>query len=206
MPLLKIKNVQSDVTLGLWQITESVDAFLSTDDALRQVYSTFNPSENVNRTRERLAVYALLRHMKDAGTPLLIEHLDTGRPQLPGCHIGISHTKGFAALILSKTRPVGVDIEYHSDRVNRVAERFIRLDEVAETTASRLINWCAKETIYKLFSDEHLDYFDMRLRPFTLQKRGTFEVEDLKIPKLQEVSYVVEPAYVLTYSVGMPQP
>ena len=145
MPLLKIKNVQSDVTLGLWQITESVDAFLSTDDALRQVYSTFNPSENVNRTRERLAVYALLRHMKDAGTPLLIEHLDTGRPQLPGCHIGISHTKGFAALILSKTRPVGVDIEYHSDRVNRVAERFIRPDEVAETTASRLINWCAKD-------------------------------------------------------------
>ena len=62
------------------------------------------------------------------------------------------------------------------------------------------------KTIYKLFSDEHLDYFDMRLHPFTLQKRGTFEVEDLKIPKLQEVSYVVEPAYVLTYSVGMPQP
>lgn len=201
MALLQIKNVDQDVMLGLWRISESVEEFISGNAALRQVQQEFPPYKNEARILEKLAVYALLYRMTGTERPLHIQHLDSGRPELEGYHIGISHTKGFAALILSPTKPVAVDIEYMADRVNRVAARFIRSDEKATTTLERLINWCAKETIYKLFSEENLDYADMRLQPFECHSQGVFNVEDLKEPKFQEVHYTVTAEYVMTHSI-----
>ncbi len=49
---------------------------------------------------------------------------------IEGYHISISHTLGYVAVILSRDYEVGVDIEYVSDRVNRISSRFLRDDEV----------------------------------------------------------------------------
>ena len=86
----------------------------------------------------------------------LVEHNEDGKPMIEGYHISISHTLGYVAVILSRDYEVGVDIEYVSDRVNRISSRFLRDDEVFPGTTDKLIAWCAKETMYKLFSSEHL--------------------------------------------------
>ena len=67
-------------------------------------------------------------------------------------------------MMLSNDRDVGVDIEYQSDRVNKIVERFMRPDEDDSSLDRRLIDWCAKEAVYKLRSPEDLQYFEMRVR------------------------------------------
>ena len=113
-------------------------------------------------------------------------------------HISISHTTGYAALILSDAEEVGIDIEYLSDRVERIAPRFIRYDEHAETTLQKLLLWSAKETVYKLFSEDALGFFDMRLLTFA---DGLMRVENIKRKIIVDVCYETTDDYVLTYAV-----
>ena len=59
---------------------------------------------------------------------------------------------------------MAVDIELRADRVRRIAPRFIRPDEEALTVEQMLVIWSAKETLYKLHSEDDLQFFEMRVR------------------------------------------
>ncbi|MFW9607876.1 MAG: 4'-phosphopantetheinyl transferase superfamily protein, partial [Prevotella sp.] len=107
--------------------------------------------------------------------------------------------RGFASVILSKSKNVAVDIEYYSDRVARIADKFIRKDEIAKDVGSQLINWSAKETVYKYFSEQDLQYFDMKLMP-NAEIENTKQVQNLKTNDYQDVYYELNNEYVLTYT------
>ncbi len=192
MPLIRIEHIAPETQVGLWQMTESLDELFCPPHIDLSCY------HSEVRVREILTTYELLRAMtgKDAA---VITHSDSGRPLLEGYHISISHTRGWAAVILSTTNKVAIDIEYYSDRVSRVAERFIRPDEDGGTLQCQLINWSAKETVYKYYSEENLQYFEMKLQPFIPQSAGQVKVEDLKIPKAVTVNYCLNQDFVLTY-------
>ena len=114
----------------------------------------------------------LLSHAGD------ITHNEAGKPLFRGYHISVSHTKGYAALILSKNQEVAVDIEYFSDRVERIASKFLRKDEKAEDLDAKLVHWCAKETVFKLFSEEKLMFEDMRVKPFDTMADWSCDVRE----------------------------
>ena len=103
------------------------------------------------------------------------------------------------SVILSKIKNVAVDIEYYSSRVSRIADKFIREDEFATDIDSQLINWSAKETVYKYFSEQNLQYFDMKLVPFE-EFKNTKRVLNLKTGDYQDVYYELNNEYVLTYT------
>lgn len=206
MALIKIEKLQSDVLLGLWEIESEVEA-------LRPLVPGFiwekvmTDSKSDSRQKEKLAVYALLYAMT-GNRELIISHEPSGRPIVKDWNFSVSHTRGYAAVILSRESNVAVDVEYMSNRVDRIAERFVRADEYAPDTLSRLIVWCAKETLYKLFYEENLQYFDMRLltQP-ALEVSVTTEgkVRQAVIENvLQNVKigfyYRVTPTYVLTWA------
>lgn len=199
MPLLSIEEISPGCRLGLWQIEASIEQMLAEDSSLKNVLKCTESYQSEARRREVIAVYALLFAMT-GNSELRIDHDNLSRPIVDGYHVSISHTKGYAALILSNCSNVAVDIEYFSDRVERVAHKFIRSDEDAPSLYAKLIHWSAKETIYKLFAEEFLDFFDMRVTPFNLSDRGTINVADLKEEKNQNVSYRKNNKYVLTYA------
>ena len=62
----------------------------------------------------------------------MIGHAASGQPLLRGYHVGVTHTKGYAALMLSKSCDVACDIEHFSDRVERIKSKFLRKDEKAD--------------------------------------------------------------------------
>ena len=113
------------------------------------------------RQAEEDGVHCVLTEM--LGYEPFVEHNEDGKPMIEGYHISISHTLGYVAVILSRDYEVGVDIEYVSDRVNRISSRFLRDDEVFADTKDKLIAWCVKETMYKLFSSEHLALKDIKV-------------------------------------------
>ena len=124
----------------------------------------------------------------------VINHNEDGKPTIEGYHISISHTIGYVAIILSKDFEVGIDIEYVSDRVSRITSRYLRSDESFTDLRSQLIAWCAKETLYKLFSEEHLALQEMKVN-FALDHVTNLS-SNIDIKFVSEVTH----DYVLTYA------
>lgn len=174
--LVSLEDIADDIRLGIWSFPK--------EDGLSV------------RDCERKAVNLLLAVMLNSSN-FKIEHTESGKPSIEGYNMSISHTRGYVAVILSSKYQVGIDIEYQSDRVDRIASRFMRADEIADTTTKRLINWCAKEAVYKLFSEENLTYQQMRV---IIESDSHASVYNLKRNTSVPVYYRVTPDYVLTYS------
>ena len=196
MPVLSVQRINAHTLLGCWKVEESYDDLIMRYGHLTDVVSHY---KSIHRRISKLCVYALLYQMTGDET-LIITHNDDGKPFIEGWNISISDTQGYVAVMISRDERVGVDIEYMSNRVTKIAERFIRDDEEAESVGKQLVHWCAKEAVYKLFSEHHLGYFDMRLGAFPLGASGVFPVEIAKIGRSVEVAFRMNADYVLTFT------
>ena len=146
----------------------------------------------------------LLTAMMDGDTSFTIGHEPDGKPFVvvrdkpqSRWNISISHTRGYAVVLLSDDSCVGVDIEYRSDRVLRIAKRFIRPDETAATVNEMLLLWSAKEAVYKLFSEDKLAFFDMRALSI---REEVVWMENMIKNIVVDVCYEYTDDYVLTYA------
>lgn len=209
MAVVNIREVYPGVSLGLWQMDESPEQLFDLYPHLLPYRSSLdNKYKNDGRKLEFLAIRALMYEMlrvNGASKGLLshagdFTHNGQGKPLFRGYHVSISHTKGYAALILSKKSEVAVDIEYMSDRVERIASKFLRKDERADSLDAKLVHWCAKETVFKLFSEENLLFEDMRVKPFDTMSDWACDVENLKSGKTARVDFELAMDFVLTYS------
>lgn len=130
----------------------------------------------------------------------MIGHAASGLPLLRGYHVGVTHTKGYAALMLSKSCDVACDIEHFSDRVERIKSKFLRKDEMADDLDSLLVHWCGKETVYKLFPEDNLLFSQMRVGPFSTMSDWACEVENMKRGEKVRVDFELTMQFVLTYA------
>lgn len=209
MAVVNIREVYPGVSLGLWQMDESLEQLFDLYPHLLPYRSSLDDKyKNDGRKLEFLAIRALMYEMlrvNGASKGLLshagdFTHNGQGKPLFRDYHVSISHTKGYAALILSKKSEVAVDIEYMSDRVERIASKFLRKDERADSLDAKLVHWCAKETVFKLFSEENLLFEDMRVKPFDTMADWACDVENLKSGKTARVDFELAMDFVLTYS------
>ena len=209
MAVVNIREVYPGVSLGLWQMDESPEQLFDLYPHLLPYRSSLDDKyKNDGRKLEFLAIRALMYEMlrvNGASKGLLshagdFTHNGQGKPLFRGYHVSISHTKGYAALILSKKSEVAVDIEYMSDRVERIASKFLRKDERADSLEAKLVHWCAKETVFKLFSEENLLFEEMRVKPFDTMSDWACDVENLKRGKTARVDFELAMDFVLTYS------
>lgn len=209
MALINIREVYPQVSLGLWQMDESVSQLYEQYPWLQVHKAELDKRyKNDARKLEFLVARVLLRHMLEVAgcseSQILqvgdISHRADGKPLLKGYHISVSHTQGFVALVLSKSHEVAVDVEYFSDRVQRIASKFMRKDEKAQGLDELLVHWCAKETVFKLFSDDHLQFDQMRVAPFDTMSDWACEVENLKSSQKVRVDFELTMEFVLTYA------
>ena len=191
MAVVNIREVYPGVSLGLWQMDETVEQLFGQYPHLQAYRSQVEEKyKNDGRKLEFLAIRALMYEMlktNGASKGLLshagdITHNEAGKPLFRGYHISVSHTKGYAALILSKNQEVAVDIEYFSDRVERIASKFLRKDEKAEDLDAKLV------------------FEDMRVKPFDTMADWSCDVENLKSRKMAHVDFELTMEFVLTYA------
>jgi phosphopantetheinyl transferase len=198
MSLLFIQSLSEHVRLGLWKIDEVIDDYYLLYPHLSRFHEFLEKNYRSDvRKKEFLSVRALLFDMTHDEKSSEISYEPSGKPFLNDYDISISHTKGFAAVILSQTGNVAVDIEYYSARVQKIADRFIRSDEQADSLNDKLVNWCAKEVMYKFFSEENLQYFEMRVHSIN---ENQCKVDDLKTKKTIDVYFNVNSLYTLAYT------
>ncbi len=163
MPLFLNEEIFPDVRLGIWAISESSDDFWALSPYVESSRSEFNALyKSEQRKCEVLAVRLLIKEIIGDNVQLL--HQDNGKPYLSsGMNISISHTRGFAVIIVSHSKQVSVDIEYFSNRIERIRSKFMRDDENASSQVKLLMHWCVKETMYKLFPEDNLTFNKMQL-------------------------------------------
>lgn len=209
MALLFINEIDKDVRLGVWEMEENLNyeqfASLPFYDRLMSL--------SENRRKETASVYSLLFAMT-GNRNLVIGHEPSGKPYVEGYKIGISHTKGFVSVILSTSCDVAVDIEYINTRVLRIADRFLREDEKPNAlqfakekdekgrhipdVIPTLLFWCAKETIYKLYSDERLTFQNIKI--MDAEQGGALCGNNLITGESVRIDYTFNNDYVLTYA------
>ena len=197
MPRLSVENINTHTTLLVWKITETEEQLQSQlPESVLETIANKN-YKSKSRRLEVMATYALLTsHLK---TPsVIIDHNSNGQPLLDGFHISISHTNGYACVLLSTQKVVAIDIEYRSDRIERIRSKFLRSDEAFTSIEDLLLVWSAKETLYKYFSEDDLMYNEMKVESISA---SSLSMINLKTNEKKMVSYLSTPDYVLTYLV-----
>ncbi len=211
MALISIRQVSENINLGLWKIEESSDSFFHNFSFLEKYRDSFsNLYKSEKRLCEVLAVRVLIHEM--LGTDVALLHDANGAPYLEnGMNIGISHTNGYAAVIISQQHRVSVDIERISNRVSRITDKFLRPDEKAVTVTEQLLHWCTKETLYKLYPEDDLKFEEMKVLSINgsdikcsgkecSDTEGIIKAKNIKRNKKVDVRYHISNDFVLTYS------
>jgi 4'-phosphopantetheinyl transferase EntD len=163
---------------------------------------------NETRKREWLSVRVLLKIL--TGEEKLILYTDSGKPYLAdhSFHLSLSHTKGYAAVILDREKPVAIDVEYISPRVEKVWPRFVNETESNALSSNNrlihlLLHWSAKESLFKLLDDNRLEFkTQLHVHPFepVMNEWATFTAHETHTlsQSVFTVHYRVEKDYVLT--------
>lgn len=163
MPLVR-KIALFDATLALWRIDEDART-LSGLCTAAEAARAFARYTGEARRREWLAWHALLHEVEPSAEAY---YERSGAPALRGARfIGVSHTKGYAALMLGD-RPCAVDIEPEGRCFAKAAPRFLSdaergLPMIHGERALGLV-WCAKEALYKWYGQPGVDFLrDIRI-------------------------------------------
>ena len=195
--------------MAIWHITETADELYALLDTSRYD-SALGTIHHEARRAEWLAVRVLVSEV--LGDDKEIAYHVSGKPYLIDgtWQLSISHTKDYAAIAYHRAHGVGIDVERISPRVQRIADRFTHPDEALYVDACGeqermmllLINWSAKETLYKCV--EHPLAADFRntfcINPYRMAQEGEL-VAVLSGPerRVVRVCYRLFPDFVCTW-------
>ena len=163
--MLVFREHINEAELIIWRMDETLEELLEMSQH-HYDHEIENISNEV-RKKERIISRFLLETL--VGRKVEVKYADSGKPFCDGVHFSISHTKNFVAVIVSN-KPVGVDIEYKSDRIFRITEKFMHPDELktlsecSEKQKFALICWCAKETVFKIIEENGVDFAKMNCK------------------------------------------
>ena len=193
--------------IAIWHITESADVLYDMLDTHRYDVA-LETIHHETRRKEWLAVRVLIAHV--LGPDKEVAYYPTGKPYLVdgSFRVSISHTKEYAAIAYHQTCEVGVDIERISSRVERIADRFSHASEIAyidgcdaqERILRLLVNWSAKETLYKCVNTSSAADFKntFHIEPYEMAQQGRLIVAHMPY----DVNFRLFPDFVCTWAIG----
>ncbi|MEN0055240.1 MAG: 4'-phosphopantetheinyl transferase superfamily protein [Mucilaginibacter sp.] len=206
------QRIDDDTEFALWKIEEEADDLykqLQLDDDEKAYVEKLS---NGKRHLHWLGTRVLLRKML-----LTDEYIDCkvdahGKPYLVNLpyHISLSHSFDYAAVMISKTHKVGIDIEQIKQKVERIAGKFMRAEEMAFIDPQHKIEqlyvcWCAKEAVYKCNGEKEVSFADnIFLEPFHFETKGQLNAHLHKtaISLDYTVSYMQYEDYMIGYVKG----
>ena len=221
VPLHSLHRLSPTAVLGLWHRTETPAALWALlPPGLVPGYAARQPATaDAHRSGQWLAARVLLHRLLAevfgaALAAIWLENTASGRPELCGAvpaaaAVSLSHSGEWAAVLLSTSGPVGVDIELIRDKAQRLASKFLSAAEAgaaAQTPSAThyTLLWSAKETLYKLAQRRGLTFkTQLLLGSFVAAETGT--IPGTVLVEGQATRHLIcycQPAvgYVLTYA------
>ncbi len=183
MGLFLKKNINNNCILGLWEITEDFNTLFTklSNNITKEESNTLNNFKNEKRKLQWLSTRILLNELLNFNTKINYDKFGKPFLQKSSYNISISHSKDFVAIILGKNHQVGIDIEFMSNKIERVASKYLDNTELASVVPENKIlhlyvYWCAKETLYKIHSKKNINFINnLIISPFELKEKGQFK-------------------------------
>jgi phosphopantetheine--protein transferase-like protein len=206
------QQVDPDTEFALWKIEEEADELynqLQLNDLEKAYYEKLSKGK---RNLHWLGTRVLLRKMLKTNDYIDAQVDAHGKPYLVNIpyHISLSHSFDYAAVMVSKSKPVGIDIEQVKEKVERIAHKFMRPEEMAFLDPAQKIQqlyvcWCAKEAIYKCYGQKEVSFADnIMLQQFSYNTEGAVSARllknDIDIP--YHVHYMQYEDYMVGYVKG----
>lgn len=197
----------------IWRIDESLDELLAQLPGRAGFEPSLAACGSARRRLERTAVRVLLSRL--LGGPVSVGYRSDGKPLLeshPDTDLSISHTDGYAAVILGAPGlRVGIDIERYSTRIRRLRSRIVSAAEQVvpwqgDDTWSLLLHWSAKEVLFKCMGQREVDFLEhLHIHPFHPAPEGRFSAWETRTgqPQHYDICYRLHPDYVLTWYAGL---
>ncbi|MFO7934169.1 MAG: 4'-phosphopantetheinyl transferase superfamily protein [Bacteroidales bacterium] len=193
----------------MWEITEDYDTLYSMVNLATVEKTKLDSFKNISRKQEWLSVRALVKNMLGKDTRIL--YSAENKPFVRGnTHkISISHSNNLTALLLSKDKKVGIDLEYMSGKISKVADKFINEKETITSDPELMkyhlyLHWCAKEAMYKICDKQDINFRDgLTIVPFDPDEHGFMKgfVANGSVKEELELEYLQHENYALVWCV-----
>ncbi len=182
MPIIHHQQLNKDSSWAVWKIDESYDEFMAMvnlddndNEALDQIT---HPIKILEWFGSRLTLKYLLNKIQLQFLGIVKD--EHAKPFLKDLtvHMSISHCYPYAAAIIHRHHPVGIDIEFPKEKLKRIAHKVFNpteLEFVGDDLILHSIVWSAKEVLYKMNGKKELTFKEhLEIMPFSLQNDATF--------------------------------
>jgi len=202
------QRVDDDTEFALWKIEEKAEDLYNQLQLDEQEQAYFEQLSNSKRHLHWLGTRVLLRTMLRTDEYIDCKADKHGKPYLVNLpyHISLSHSFDYAAVMISKKSAVGIDIELIKEKVERIAGKFMRPEEMDFIDADQhriehlYVCWCAKEAVYKCYGQKEVSFVNnILLEPFDFARQGEAQAHlqkgpiaiDYKVEYLQYEDYMI---------------
>jgi 4'-phosphopantetheinyl transferase len=198
-------EILPDCHLGVWEISEDYDSLYGMVNLATVEKAKLDSFKNISRKVEWLSVRALVKNMMGKDTRILYN--SENKPFVRGnTHkISISHSNNLTAVLISRDKRVGIDLEFMSGKISKVADKFInereRITNDPEMKKYHMyLHWCAKEAMYKICDKQDINFRDgLTIEPFSPEEHGFMNghvvngngEENLELEYLQHDNYAL---------------
>lgn len=163
MGIIFNEHIEKDCLLGKWEIEEDFDTLMHPLTLEKEEISRLDSFRSHSRKLEWLSVRNLINTMTRRNCRIVYNAERKPFLHDNSFHISISHSHKLTAILMSKHRPVGIDLEWMSDKIKELAHRFINEREYISSDSSLklyhlYIHWCAKEAIYKICDKQDINF------------------------------------------------
>ncbi len=173
------EKTNTDFQIAVVEITDTLEELLSKikgNLSIKEI-EVYNQFKNNKRKVEWLGVRLTLKKMLGEYTE--IKYTKNRNPYIDLKHyISITHSNGLVGIIISNKKEIGIDIEILSPKILRTAHKFItdkelKLFKEEDKIKKTYLNWCCKETLFKIKEHGGFDFKDnFRIIDSELKKSG----------------------------------
>ena len=169
MPFYKEISFENKASLFLWKIEEPLNFFLENVSLTKASKERLNNMKSEQHKKGFLAVRMLLKYISfyddnllydNSGKPYLIENNLNDNHKI---NISISHSHELSGILISKSLPIGLDIEVVKPKILAIAPKFMdvfylnNLNEKQKEIKATII-WCIKESIFKIKNQKGISF------------------------------------------------
>lgn len=213
MPVVFNKNIEEQTILSVWKIEETEAALLNGLQLKSHELEFISSLNNGKRLLHWLSTRLLLRQMLNTADYIDCRMDEHGKPYLVNAdyEISLSHSFDYAAVMISKYKKVGVDIELINDKIKKIQRKFLTDLELSQIqdedrTLALYVCWCAKEAIYKWHGRKGLEFRKhIHIHPFQAAESGVIQAS-VQLPtgttELQVEYFKIAEDYMLGFVVA----
>lgn len=191
--MVYLRELDNKTRFAIWRIEESASELLEKVQLNGRERAYVEGLNKGKRTLHWLATRVLLRRMLDTTEYIDCPSDANGKPYLANFpqRISLTHSYDYAAVMMSDDREVGIDLEIVKPKITRIADKFMKPEELVSIPEEAKIEhlyacWCAKEAVYKLQGNKGISFKDnMTVQPFDYRDQGTLLL-DLDAPERKE--------------------